>query len=279
MRLENGWIRNFERLRRNEFDFTWMNELSGFDHWNLESQGPLSELVTSQKFVPPSAWPIPDVVDITTFAKVRMMKGVAKRESVAAFKHVRKLAQLLLTTENLSLMTAGLAILDLERQAYRFATEEQMIAPEEWTPVDRNLTRRASRAIWALRGYLFAWTPPEHLQKIFLDRELNFGFCGAINEGLPSELTLRPMLDTQLPLAHGASAGYQKLDTIWARAAQSCRLKYLKALMTSSNFAAELPIPRLLTWLPYSRQLYAMKLSSMGFTGFQAYQAVSGPKN
>jgi hypothetical protein len=184
---------------------------------------------------------------------------------------VRRMGNLLLTTENIQLVLAGIASFDDERTAYQFYVKEKMLAETDWQPYPRETLSRAYRSILATRNLLRIWTRPEKLQAIFLDEPLPVGICGAINEALPLEFSLRSRLEPRWPLELDLRSEYAQLDRIFARARSECRVKYLVNLYENDRLNFPVPGPLVLTRLPYSRKIFALRATLDSFSGFPGY--------
>lgn len=280
LRFGNDWIRQHPKTRRWKTDLSIYKELLRFDHWNIEVESPIARLIENDTFLPPPKIPLPEPQDLIASAKVRLMIGARNRDFITALTEVRQLARLLLTTESQQLVIAGLAVLDNERRAYRYFVDEKGMNQQAWTPIDRNVTRRARRAIYATRGYLRAWTPGAMLDKIYFDsRRDPVGLCAAANEALPLEFTLRPMLEPHWPLERDSRAQYHKLDQIFERLQGRCRLRYLGHLVKTGGFGLrwQTPGPWVLKQFPYARKVFGMRVSVANFPGFDLYNSLLVP--
>lgn len=268
MRVGTDWVTFAEKKRKIKADLSLFKDLANFDVWDIEKNSPLEQLVADAKFVPPSKLPIPEPSDLIAVAKLRLLDGFYSKKPLEALKDVRQLANLLFTTENLQLVLAGLAVLDHERRGYNFYLQQNLMPAGSWQPVERNVTRRAQRALLAAPSYLRVWTKPELMTSSFATSPP--GFCAITNEAFPLEFSLRPMLEPHLPFERDLSEGYSHLDEIFGRAKTACRLRYLNRLVETNMFA-EAPGIYLLNRLPYSRKVFGMRLSTANFGGFEAY--------
>lgn len=272
IRLGEDWIRGAYKLRNAHPDLSLFKVVGDFDYWDIESDSPIATLIRQNRFVPPTDLPIPDPRDLMAAAKLRLIQGTEDGDPLTALKQVRQLSRLLLTTENLQLYIAALSILDDERRAYRHYVDELGMAPNAWEPFDRNITRRAHRAVLATRGYQQLWTPSAEFSAIFLSPQPAVALCGVINDSVPIEMTLRPLLDPHWPLERDYRSAYARVMAAYQRAETRCRLTYLEKLMSTANFSVNnLPGPFVLNRLPYWRKLFAMKAAIESFSGFEIY--------
>jgi len=281
LRFGNDWIRQHPKTKRWKTDLSIYKELLRFDHWDIEIESPIARLIENDIFLPPPKIPLPEPQDLIASAKVRLMMGARNGDLMTALTEVRQFARLLLTTESQQLVIAGLAVLDNERRAYRYFVDEKGMNPQAWIPIDRNVTRRARRAIYATRGYLRAWTPSVALDKIYRDDRDPVGLCAAANEAFPLEFTLRPMLEPHWPLARDSRAQYRKLDWIFDQLQSRCRLRYLRHLVKTGGFGLlplQTPGPWLLQRFPYARKVFGMRVSVANFPGFDLYNSLLVPR-
>lgn len=273
LRYRGDWMRHHgPLLKGNPPDLSLFDKIETFQIWDIEKTGPIAKLMDTGIFVVPEALPIPDSIEIITLAKLRLAAGAEYKNPKVALSQVRKLARLLLTTENIHLFSTGLSLLDIERVALTYYTDSGLLGEGEWQPVSRNYTRRASRAVWAARGYLHAWTDPEIIEKVFLGPDLPVGFCAAINEGAPKELSLRSIFMSQFPFERDLRGKFRLLEKVVARAKANCRIRYLSRMEELNRLRSVLPVPAFLTVLPFSRKIFGLRLATLPFTGFEAYK-------
>lgn len=273
MRFKSEWMKKYERVRFIKADLSLFKNLFRFDHWDLEVDSPIANLAKAGKFIPPAHLPSPETSDLLSLVKLRLMNGALNGDFTTALGDVRSFARLLLTTENTQLVLTGLAALDYERFAYRFYVDERGMEEGLWQPIDRNLTRRAHRAILATRAFLHLWTEPEHLEKVYLGPESPVGFCASVNDTLPAEFALRSRLEPHWPLEVSLKSEYKMIDRVFQRAKNECRLRYLTELINKHAIRARIPGPLVLTDLPYSRKIFGLRSSVLSFEGLDAYEA------
>jgi hypothetical protein len=275
IRLKDEWLERHQRTRREKIDFSLFSEIERFDYWNIESSSPIETLASSARFVPPSRLPIPDPTDLIILATLRLMNGAELEKPLPALSETHKLAELMLTTENLQLVLAGIKVLELERMAYLYFIKKLHLPPSVWTPVDADFGPRAHREVLATRGYLRLWTDHQQLHDIFLASEKPPGFCAAINESMPLEFSLRPMLQPHWVFEVDWREPYTTLNDIFVAAKKTCRLNYLTSLMRADHFASRIPGSVVLNGLPYSRGVFGTRMSVSNFGGFDDYSRQS----
>lgn len=280
MRYRSDWMRHHKRLfKKHKVDFSLFKGLDAFDYWDLEQNSPIAELIKNGRLVTPEKLPTPGAIDLLTLTKLRLAWGAYINSPLDALQDVRILARLLMTTENIQLFSSGLAVLDFERLAYRYFVERSMLAEGDWQPVPRNITRRASRAVWATRGYFQIWTDPETFTRVFLSDLTPIGLCEAANEAAPKGLSLRPALGSSLPFERDFSQSYALLDRAIVRALEKCRARYLSKMIELNRFETDFPVPGFFTSFPYSRKVFGLRIATLPFIGFEAYDGLDTNKN
>jgi hypothetical protein len=271
MRTGGDWILQIAKGRRPRTNLAFFSELSKFDYWDIERGSPIAGLIEKKEFVPPTRLPLPDTSDLVTAAKLRLIVGGLDKDFRPALRDARALGRLMMSTENIQLMLAGLLILDYERRAYRYYTDELKMDVKAWEPIDANVTRRARRAILATRAYLRLWTPLKTMQEFFLEKTIPPGFCAAINEAIPFDYSLRGLLEPHWPFEMDTRKEYERLDQIFGKAQTVCRVRYLTALTRDRRLKIKVPGPILFNDLPYSRKIFGLRLSATDLGGFEAY--------
>jgi len=278
LRMKGDWLRQHERIFKNFTpDLSALSGLEKFDRWDIESSEQIQNLMTTKDFILPEKMPVPETLDLMTLAKLRLAVGARDQQPVLALQDVRHLARLLLTTENIHLITSGLSILDTERRAHRYFVQAGILAETDWTPISRSVTRRASRAIWGARGYFQLWTDPEIFKRVFLGNKLPFGFCAVVNEAAPKVLSLRPLLKPQLPFERNFRLPFSLIDQTLSRAKESCRIRYLRAKIDAQQIRRADSAPVFLATLPYSRKVFGLRMATIPFIGFEGYEDKPAP--
>jgi hypothetical protein len=268
----SGWIQKTEHFKRYTPDLSFFKKLLAYDYWDIETLSPIGQLNDKKIFVPPSRLPIPDTWDLLILAKIRLLQATKTHDELAALTEVHHLAELMASTENMRLQLSSITLLEIERIAYQHYVEKKWIADSDWQPIGRETSHQANRVIWATRGYLRIWTPPELIKSIYLEPKVPpVGFCAAVNESLPNEWVLKPLLDSHWPMERNFRSDFVMLEQVYHRAQESCRIRYLSSTMKDDNFSDDLSMPIFLTFLPYSRKLFGLKISTFHFEGFDAY--------
>lgn len=271
LRTGGDWILQIAKGHHPRVDLSFFKQLPRYDYWDIEQGSPIADLIAKEKFVPPTHLPLPDTSDLIAATKFRLIAGGLDGDFVPALRDARTFGRLMLTTENIQLVLTGLLILDFERRAYRYYVDNLHMEASTWTPIDQNVTRRARRAVLATRAYLRLWTPVKTMDEVFLGASIPPGFCAAVNEAMPFDYSLRPILEPHWPFEMDTRSEYSRLDQIFAKSQKVCRVRYLSALTKDGRLHIRVPGPLLFNDLPYSRKIFGLRLSAADLGGFEAY--------
>lgn len=260
LRYQNEWIKSRSFIKQLNADLGFLEVLDDGDRWDIETAPPLQLIAEKKLFTLPLFLPLPETLDLLSAIKVRLIKGSADFNPIDALSKARRLASLLLSTENFQMASTGVTVLDVERRAYREYVDRGWIQSGQWTPVDKNATMRALRAMKATRGYFRLATPPKRLIEIGLADEVPPGFCAAVNEQLPVELALEDELSGTWPMERAFTQSFAVLHKIAERAKKICRVKVFRALYDDDAYqeggpSAFGPLP----YLPYFRTIFALR--------------------
>lgn len=106
-------------------DFSWMEKLHAYDHWDL---------TTDSDFAANLSWHrarTPRFRTLSTWARLRLVRGRSSGDMLAAAKDLRQLAWLSYQTDTGEGAVFAAGLLNLEAQAYK-ATQSP---PSDWTPM------------------------------------------------------------------------------------------------------------------------------------------------
>lgn len=270
MRYGKDWVGHNSWFNAETFDFSIFAKLRDFDHWDVEVNSPIEKVGASQPYLNGIEIPIPDVTNLVVLSQLYLMKAVDTKETLQALKDVRHVATLFLSTENLSLEMTGLRLLNFERVAFTYYVKHQLLKETDWQPLTATILSQATRAWPATAGYARILTQDSTFKKVFSEIK-PAGLCAALNSNVPHDWLLKPMLQPRIwPEASFAKA-YQRHEELVETAKSQCRLKYVTRLMKAGTAYDRLPVPFPFGHLPFSRRTYAVKLATVGFTGFEIY--------
>lgn len=214
---DEAWLKLDVAEIPSSLDFSWFKRLLDYDHWELNT----GEKKSSMRGI---AWnqPTADLTTLFAWTKLYLLKSRNERSLIEASVHIRKLAQLLFSNENLVSAIGVAYILDIENQAYKAWTKDGYII-SDWKTYPERETERIKRFIMALPEFLQPSLDKEGLQKF---DQLKLGKCIAVTEvflfqNQPMGAVFRDVF----------SEFYSKLDGIYEDPDFGCRLKYQREFL------------------------------------------------
>jgi hypothetical protein len=258
LRYETQWLQAHTKLPRLKYNISFMGQLEKFNYFSFIS-GEDANL---------------DIQTLLTAIKLRLMEGSNESTALQALNDVRKLSNLLLTSQDINLTMAALTALDLERRASRFYIENDWLK-SPWSSLDRNTVQRAHRVLNALSGLIRFWSNPEYIETLFLTEQKGlFAKCAVLNQQLFTELSFESQAGGSWPYEQDWRPMFRTLDSIKNRSKNECRTS--QAQINSIQHRSG---PWILGRLPYARQLFAAWTSSAQPHQFDAYISLWGKKS
>lgn len=190
-------------------DFGWMAGLAAYDRWDLDVASP-----RTRPAVPYWDAPLPRFGTLVAWSRLRLAKGIAEGRPAEAAAEVADVARLLLGTENVVGVLAGIEVLAMNERA----REASGAPPGAWPGLDAASAAAARRAARGAIAF-FAIDTPERFAADAA--RIRFARCAAIEEAVRVETYARPLLAPARPEAY-ARLG-RTLD-----AARDCRLVRLR---------------------------------------------------
>ena len=117
------------------------------DHWNPTSSDSFAEILSVAPTTPIQSIPYPIISPLLTLAKIRLVKGLQEDSPLEALKEIRHLARLMQGSEYAAFSVGGLKLLDLEREAYELAVQNQSLESDSWTPISSKDTKTARNIV------------------------------------------------------------------------------------------------------------------------------------
>ena len=205
-----------------ELDFGWMSRLAAYGYWSIFEGSPL-------ELSDPAMWwqdPFPSFITLIHWSKLRLAKGIAEAEPMAAALEVRELARLCMSTETLIGAMIAASMLELEAHAHAALGPG---APAQWLLlVDEQEVEQMRRMIFAGPAYLGLETPEAYSDTY---RSIGVGRCTAIHESFMIALGFRAFLESSMP------EQFDRLDRILADGAGECRLVRLRKVWNDPESA------------------------------------------
>ncbi len=266
-------------------DLAWMASLAAYDTWDPGASGPYARWLAAHPDL--SAWesPLPNYVPLLDAARARLLQGRARGDLPAALAEVRKLAQLVWTSEGTVAAMMAIALLNVERAAYDDAVATGL-DHGGWEPVSK-------ADVEALRRYSFGLivayggdAGEDTLARLEREAPGFPGRCNAIWEAMTLVGPGRNVFDGRWPGEVDLAPRYTALDA--AAASSGCRLHHVGRAWRGETRALDLSmlaespdaVPGPLDFLsqvPWVRQAATAPVLSAYAANFNRYRAARDP--
>lgn len=252
------WLEALDDVDTGKLDLEWMRELKTFGYWEIGGPG------TPLEAVPVSIdEPLIAFVDLQTFGRARLVRGLQGGDAREAAAQVRELARLCLTTEHLVGAMVGVSLLTSEASAFEEASKRKQ-ATAGWVPYSLEDAASLRRLVLASPApFAVLATPP------LSTTNLPVGGCVGLHEGL-----------WQLNNFEGMRAAfatrYGELDQELARS--TCRLPRMRKAWASAAHS-EMPLQGGMQFLPFGNEILANEAALItALSWFRQYEAAADAK-
>lgn len=215
-------------------DFSILQELRPYDHWDISSALPTLEaldgislgFLSTELFF--SATPSPNFDVLVQFAKLRLLWGIQNNDIVSGLKDVRRLAHLCYSTETTRGLQAAIDILTIEYEAYYYAIKERILRPEKWRPIAE--PNQIMLGLGQTHGLYSLLSPPKLLTQTIGNPKNHVGRCAIIAKGMDRIAKIRPYIDTvSFPFERRFDNQLAALQQLATDPNNGCRLPYVRA--------------------------------------------------
>jgi hypothetical protein len=195
-------------------DFSWFAKLHEYDHWNFDNSGPL---YGKDKDYIISLAPIPDYVELTNWAELRLLKGRDDHDLATAFKDVEHLARLVFSNESLVSSMTTIALLGKIRRTYDSLDEKLKKGLPE--PITRDFHQRAKRYFYAQGAFTDLRLSDETYKKLSI---FPAAICQRINSAIESYIGLRNLMMSDF------KTSFERINQLIAQTSPICRSGFLR---------------------------------------------------
>lgn len=238
------WTAADLELVTDKFDFAWFYELRQYDHWDVSRSHTFS--CAFQRLQDPAHLPEPHFSGLVRWAKLRLVHGVKKQDLGGALFETRALGSLLLTTETVAGLSAGLRIFELQSHLHRFLSSTRKVKrlPSSWKPESVEDMARMQDILGELGAVVHFLTPGSFLGEVFSDpKSLALVKCAALGSGLPR------VVQARAELAEFHPSVFSTIDQILTGNREFCRLAHLRDLWASPVAVSAKQVPAVLRFL------------------------------
>ena len=180
---EKDWVSYEPDFKTLNLDFTWMEKLNEFDHWASDQNNPYINLAERPMF---QSIPFPGYMELTNWAKLRLIHGRKTKTLPKALADVRQLARLIYTNDYLVSSMVAIAIL----------RHEGKFTLKGWNSIPEDVLVRAKRYFWATAEMVDPRLTDETYQRF---SGIIVGQCQMISEGMNKNIIIRDHLQKVYP--------------------------------------------------------------------------------
>lgn len=213
-------------------DFSWLKEISKYDHWDLTQSPPVQQAnvqlrdgeIGIDEFF--DKLPTPMFSDLAQIAIARLMKSMKDGSLLQALREVRHLAYLCYTTETIDGLRSANFILVAEAEAYEHGVSKNLIRKQDWIPV-QNPDALRKMPQYSGRYYSFH-ANAKTIEDAFGTRASAPARCAIMQEGLKEITTDMRYFDSSFPFQRDWSDIISALKRVGEDPAKQCRFGILR---------------------------------------------------
>lgn len=187
---DKDWVALEPDFKALNLDFSWMAKLSEFDHWAPDLNSPYFEEGTKPML---QDLPFPSYMQLTNWAKLRLIHGRKTQTMQKALAEVRQLARLIFTNDFLVSTTVTIAIL---RHEGKFVQNYNPKIFGDWKTIPDEALVRAKRYFWAMPEMVDPRLTNETYERF---SGADVGKCQMLSEGMMKNLIVRDHLKNTYP--------------------------------------------------------------------------------
>ena len=187
---DKDWVAHEPDFKTLKLDFTWMEKLSEFDHWSADLNNTHIK-ITERPLL--NDLPFPGYMELTNWAKLRLIHGRKTQTMQKALSEVRQLTRLIFTNDYLVSSTVAVAIL---RHEGKFVQNYNPKIFGDWKTIPDEALVAAKRYFWAMPEMVDPRLSDEVYERF---SGADVGKCQMISEGMMKNLIVRDHLENTYP--------------------------------------------------------------------------------
>lgn len=187
---EKDWVAFEPDFKTLNLDFTWMEKLNEFDHWSSDLNNPHINVADKPLL---HDFPFPGYMELTNWAKLRLIHGRKTQTMQKALSEVRQLTRLIFTNDYLVSSTVAVAIL---RHEGKFVQNYNPKIFGEWKTIPDEALVAAKRYFWAMPEMVDPRLSDDVYERLTAS---DVGQCQMISEGMMKNLIIRDHLKNTYP--------------------------------------------------------------------------------
>ncbi|MES2528674.1 MAG: hypothetical protein V4598_16440 [Bdellovibrionota bacterium] len=218
---DKNWVAYEPDFKALKLDFAWMEKLTEFDYWASDDNNP---------HIKPSEHPVfqtlsfPGYMELTNWAKLRLIHGRKTQTMPKALAEVRQLARLIYTNDYLVSAMVAIAIL---RHEGKFVQNYNPKIFAGWKTVPEETLVRAKRYFWAMPELVDPRLSDETHQRF---SGITVGKCQMISEGVFKNIIIRDHLQKMYPGA------VKRFDEMVKSSLETCRKSLVHVMWNDTQW-------------------------------------------
>lgn len=187
---DKDWVAYEPDFNTLTLDFTWMEKLHEYDHWGSDQNNSFINMAQRPQF---QSVPFPGYMELTNWAKLRLIHGRKTKTMLKALADVRHLARLIFTNDYLVSSMVAVAIL---RHEGKFVQNYNKLISAGWVTIPDDVLVRAKRYFWSMAENVDPRLSDKTYQRFSGDI---VGKCQMISEGMMKNIIIRDHLPKVYP--------------------------------------------------------------------------------
>lgn len=189
---DKNWVALEPDFKSLALDFTWMEKLHQYDFWAPDMNNPYFKAEDRPLLY---GLPMPGYMELTNWAKLRLIHGRKTQTMQKALSDVRHLARLIYTNDYLVSSMVAIALL---RHEATFVQNYNRKIMGDWKTIPLEVLSRAKRYLWGIAEMVDPRISDETYERFAGG---NVGQCQMISEGMMENLIIRDHLPSTYPKA------------------------------------------------------------------------------
>jgi len=168
---------------------------------------------------------------LNVWAKLRLMKAMREKNPVEAFRDVRQLAKLVLSTD--TDWYSAYRLLNIEKAAYDFMKTNGKNL-KGWKTIPKDTRKQFYRSMAGFNFLMAFNVSQEALERLFNQPDKRVGYCNTVSWGLRMALSDRPLLQDAYP------ERFATLNRILTNSESVCRNNHWREAWRDPEFIPEM---------------------------------------
>lgn len=174
----HGWVALDPSDINENIDFSWLELLAHYDYWDLNKA--IIDHAGPRIFYP--HMPIPEISILLIWSKLAFIWSKDEKNFLETSANVRKLANLLYSTNNLIASLTAVKILRIEHEFKSAMLKNDVPVPNSWRTFGDEVTDAAKAVLFAKAWAANIFMSTDNIARVFPNEEILIGDCLCIHE-------------------------------------------------------------------------------------------------